>query len=93
MPYSGLSIICTKFGKDEEAAKWHSRMVDILAQTEGTESNNYIQELSNLRYKYYTINNLDSIKTVSTRLLSRIESKDKQLVVPLQNDSLYLSLF
>lgn len=88
MPYSAMALINRAIDDYEKAAFWQNKLVSLLDRY--SEAQNYLQELSNLRYYYWDLKELDSVKAVSERLLSRIEVECEKSGRKVQSDSLYI---
>lgn len=91
MPYQGVVVNSVSLQDFEKAIEWQKKYLELIEQLEGDSSEKYLQGLSYLRYLYWDLNDLDSIKEVSSQLLAKIESKDNKEGIPVQNDSLYVS--
>lgn len=89
MAYQGVVLSSSVIEDYTKAAEWQKKYLELIEQTEGDSSEKYIQGLSYLRYLYWDINDLDSIKKASSELLAKIEKRDKSEGTPVQTDSLY----
>ena len=91
MPYKGIAINSNSLGDYEKAATWQKRFLKIVEQREGDTSENYLLELTDLQHIYWSLNDLDSIKSVGETLLSKIESRDVKEGITAPSDSLYIN--
>lgn len=91
MPYQGVVVNSSKLNDSAKAAEWQRKYLELIEQLEGDSSEKNLQGLSYLRYLYFDLNDLDSIKEVSSLLLTKIESKDNKEGKPIYKDSLYIS--
>ena len=80
--------------KDYEASlEWHQKSVEATKQLKGDTSEEYLAELSSLRYCYYSLGDFDSTKNTNLTLLTSIENRDKKAGVDCVSDSLYVKEF
>lgn len=78
--------------KDYEASlEWHLKSVAVTKQLKGETSEEYLAELSSLRYCYYRLGDFDSTEKINLALLSSIENCDKNAGIDCVTDSLYVN--
>lgn len=77
--------------KDFEASlEWHLKSLAVTKQLKGETSEEYLAELSSLRYCYYSLGDYDSTEKTNLALLESIEKRDKNAGVGCVSDSLYV---
>ena len=91
MAYHGVVVNSSDLKDFAKASEWQKKYLELIEEIEGEDSERYLQGLSYLRYLYWDLNDLDSIKRVSSKLLTKIESKDNKEGIPVYKDSLYIS--
>lgn len=77
--------------KDYNASlEWHLKCLSAAEQLKGEYSDEYLEELSSLRYCYYTLEDFDSTEKVNLALLSNIEKRNELKGTNYITDSLYV---
>lgn len=88
----GLLASCYRLMEDaSKTVVYQEQYVALLGQVEGDMSDNYLSELSQLRYDYWSIKDLNSIKRCSEEILSLIERRCRSMATPVYKESLYIS--
>lgn len=70
--------------------EWRLKCVSATKDLKGDTSEEYLGELSSLRYCYYALNDYESAKKTNLTLLAQIEKRDTQAGINCETDSLYL---
>lgn len=77
--------------KDYEASlEWHLKSMEVTKQLKGDTSDEYLAELSSLRYCYYNLGDFDSTEKTNLSLLESIENRDNNDGIDCVSDSLYV---
>lgn len=86
--------LCYENLNDHEASlEWHLKCVSATEILKGDTSDEYLGELSSLRYCYYNLDDYESAEKANLALLAQIEKRDTQAGIKCETDSLYLKEF
>ena len=88
--YQGVWLGYENLKDYESSLDWHLKSVAATKQLKGETSEEYLAELSSLRYCYYSLGDFDSTEKTNLALLESIEKRDKNAGVECISDSLYV---
>lgn len=74
----------------DSSLEWHLKSVDATENLKGDTSDEYLKELSSLRYCYYNLDDFELAEKTNLTLLAQVEKRDNQASIECETDSLYL---
>lgn len=91
--YQGIWLSYENLNDHKASLEWHLKCVSATEELKGDTSDEYLRELSSLRYCYYNLNDYESAEKANLALLAQIEKRDTQAGIKCETDSLYLKEF
>lgn len=89
--YQGVWLGYEALKDYKESIPWHLRSIAAAEQLKGDTSDEYLQELSSLRYCYFSMGDFENTEKANLALLDKIEKRDKQAGIKCETDSLYVA--
>lgn len=89
--YQGVWLGYEALKDYKESVPWHLRSIAATEQLKGDTSDEYLQELSSLRYCYYSMGDFENTEKSNLALLAQIERRDKKAGIKCETDSLYVA--
>lgn len=74
----------------KSSVEWHLKCIDAVGHIMGDTSDEYLNELSSLRYCYFKLGDFDSAEKTNLYLIGQIEKKDAEAGIDCVTDSLYV---
>lgn len=88
-PYQCLALIYTQLRNYSKAISWQKRLLNTVQKLKGDTSIDYLTELENLAYKYFSNSDYNSSKSTFETLLSQVKKRDSEMGLTYISDSLY----
>ena len=74
----------------KESVEWHLKSLELARRLNGDTSDEFLYELSSLRYCYFDLDDFESAERVSLALITQIEKRDEVAGENFVSDSLYV---
>ena len=88
--YQCICISYEMLGDYHSSEEWHIKSLAVVEELKGNTSDEYLDELSSLRYCYIGMDDFESAKHTNLSLLAQIEKRDELLGNDYITDSLYV---
>ena len=88
--YQGVWLGYENLNDYSASLEWHLKSVAAARELKGDTSEEYLEELSSLRYCYYNLGDFDSTEKAILTLLEAIENRDNKAGIEYVSDSLYV---
>ena len=91
LAYQGVWLGYENIQDYTTSLEWHYKSIAATAELKGDTSDEYLEEISALRYCYYSLGDYDSTVETNLTLLAKIEKRDTDAGVNPVNDTLFVN--